>query len=262
MIDIELIVGTMGLPAIQSGKIPKFSQAQLNRAASTLKSFRTGADTFVESNKPVKLPAEDWVSLKDLDKMYEDLEDPMATDNEHLETWPLEMQMPLLIQFMDCRVFLSENLPARPYGGMIAAQVLPPPDSDLYRLAWQAGLLDDIRRFSDLLNSGGITPLESELMRTLFPETHDYLLVELLDRITTAVADGKTESWDGSWRAPALAAFTGVPVASFQDVMQMQTGMAQKTAGRPKGAGSLQVAKLSLTGAQAIEARTLDRSKL
>lgn len=262
MIEIELLVGTMGLEAILADKPPKYSAALMARAAATLKEFRAGADTFASSNHPGPLPKENYEIARNFEEIVTKLEQSTAVETvaDGLASWPAELQMPLIVQMADVRAYLAQQVPTQVVTGAFSGFKLPPSDSDKFRFLWQANLVDDVTKFADLLNSGAITPIESALMRTLFPMTHDYLLIEVLDRVMAAAVDDKLADWEGSWRKPALSGFLGVPLTTFEDTMQMQTGMAEKTAGRPKGAGSLQMAQINQTGNQAMEARTIDRS--
>ncbi len=262
MIEIELIVGTMGLDKILADKLPKYSAALLSRAGGTLKAFKNGAKDFSEMDEPGNLP-EDRYGLDDFDELSKMLQDDQELDDviEGLATWPTEMQMEVMVLIADVKTYLGQQLPTNQVTGSISAYSLPCSDSDKFRFLFQANLANDIKTFIDLLNSGGITPLESALMRTLFPQTHDYLVIEVMDRVLEASADGTIDEWEGGWRKAALSGLLGVPVASFSDVMSYQTGMEEKTAGRPKGPGSVQVAQYNLTDNQNLEANTLDLSK-
>jgi hypothetical protein len=262
MIEIELIVGTMGLDKVLAGKLPRYSKSVLDRAGSTLKVFKTGAKTFAESNNPGNIP--DWnLGVNDYDQITKDLQkdEDLLDLADSLETWPSELQTEVMVLLADIKVYLSNQLPMSQVTGALSSYSLPPSDSDKFRFLFQANLVDDIRTFVDLLNSGGITPIESALMRTLFPQTHDYLVIEVMDQVLDAVVDGDIAQWEGGWRKPALSGLLGVPVMDFQSVMQMQTGMEEKTAGRPKGPGSLQVAGFNQTDSQKLDATTIDQSK-
>ncbi len=263
MIEIELIVGTMGLDKILSGKLPRYSAALLGRAASTLKAFRNGAKQFAESDSTGALP--EWkYDLSEFDQLSAQLQSDVSEEDitASLETWPSEFQIELMVKIGDIKAYLGEQLPTNRVVGAISGYSLTPSDSDKFRFLFQANLVDDIRTFSDLLNSGAITPIESALMRTLFPQTHDYLVIEIVDRVVQAIVDKEIDQWEGGWRKPALSGLFGVPVASFSDIMQMQTGMEEKTAGRPKGPGALQVAQFSQTDSQKLDATTIDQSKI
>ena len=262
MIEIELIVGTMGLDKILADKLPKYNPHLLTKAASTLRAFRKGAGEFADSAKPGSMPDEKY-ELKDYDDLVAMLqEEPeIMSVIEGLETWPSELQTEIMVKIADVKAYLQGQMPQQQMSGSIASFPLPPSDSDKFRFLWQANLCDDVRTFIDLLNAGAITPIESALMRTLFPETHDYLLVEVMDKVMDAAVAGDMQEWEGSWRKPALSGFLGVPVTNFQDVMQNQTGFQEKTAGRPKEPGSVQVASSNLTDNQKLDTKTLDLSK-
>lgn len=263
MIEIELIVGTMGLDKILADKLPKYNESLLNKAASTLKTFKRGAKEFSEMNEPGNLPDES-ISLSDFD----DLSAAIQQDQEvmeavaGLETWPTELQMEVSVLVADVKAYLAGQLPTNQVTGSIMGHSLPCSDSDKFRFLFQANLANDIRTFVELLNSGAITPIESALMRTLFPQTHDYLIIEIMDRVLDATVDGTIDEWEGGWRKSALSGLLGVPVASFTDVLQYQTGMQEKTAGRPKGPGAVQVAGFNLTDNQKLETDTIDQSKI
>lgn len=259
MIEIELIVGTMGLKNILADKLPRYSEALLKRAASVLKDFRQGAEEFADSTEPRSLP-EETIDYSDYDKLSQSLllDQEVVEAAEGLASWPTELQMELLVQIADVKAYLQGQLPRNELKGAISAVSIEPSDSDKFRFLWQANLVDDVRVFVGLLNSGAITPIESALMRTLFPQTHDYLLVEVMDRVLDAVVAGKTDDWEGGWRKQALSGLLGIPVASFQDVMTWQTGMEEKTAGRPKDPDAVQVAQMNLTDNQKIDTKTLD----
>lgn len=263
MIEIELIVGTMGLRQILADKLPRFSKSLLDRAGTTLKAFKGGAKDFAEMNKPGRLPDEAFTldDFDDLSKLLQD-EQEIMTAIEGLATWPSELQMEVTVLVADVKAYLMQQLPTNQVTGSMAGFSLPPSDSDKFRFIWQANLCNDIREFVSLLNSGSITPIESTLMRTIFPQTHDFLIVEVMDHVLDATVSGDIEEWEGSWRKPALSGLLGVPVDNFQDVMQAQTGLQEKTAGRPKQAGALQTAQLNLTTNQAIDTKTVDQSKL
>lgn len=262
MIEIELIVGTLGLDKILGDKLPRYSKSLLDKAGTTLKAFKNGATEFADKDKPGSLPDETY-GLRD----YQDLAEKLQSEAEivdvveGLASWPSEMQVEIMVLIADIKAYLGGQLPQQQVSGSFSGVFTEPSDSDQFRFLWQANLVDDIRRFVDLLNSGSITPLESTLMRTLFPETHDYLIVEVMDRVLDAVVAKETESWEGSWRKPALSGLLGVPVANFQDVMGYQTGMAEKTAGRPKEGGAVQIASVNLTDNQKIDTKTVDQSK-
>lgn len=262
MIEIELIVGTMGLESILSDKLPKYSKALLDKASSTLNIFRRGAEDFAKMNQPGSLPDENY-SLKTFEEITEKLleDQEMLPVVESLASWPSDLQIELLVLLADVKAYLSAYIPANEVSGALMGFDVPVSDSDKFRFMWQANLVDDIRKFVDLLNAGAITPLESELMRTLFPQTHDYLLIEVMDKMLEAAVDGSISSWEGGWRKQALSGFLNVPIASFTDIMQFQTGMQQKTAGRPKGPGAVQMAQMNLTNNQKVDTRTLDLSK-
>lgn len=262
MIEIELIVGTFGLDKILADRLPKFSKSLLDKAGTTLKAFKAGASEFSDRNKPGSMPDETY-GLKD----FQDLQKALQNDQEivdvveGLATWPTELQTELLVLIADVRAYLNSQLPQQQVSGSFAGRFVQPSDSDTFRFLWQANIIDDIRRFSDLLNSGAITPVESALMRTLFPMTHDYLVIEVMGQVLEAVVDGRADTWEGSWRKPALAGLLGVPIMNFSDVMGYQTGMAEKTAGRPKGPGAIQIANFNLTDNQKIDTKTVDQSK-
>lgn len=263
MIEIELIVGTMGLKNILAGKLPKYSGALLSKAGSTLKAFRDGAVAFSEQNKPSDSPDETY-SLSDFDQLMIEIQNDLQMDEaaKAMESWPSELLPELMILIADVKAYLGQQVPQQVVSGSISGTYLPPSDSDKFRFLWQANLVDDVRRFIDLLNSGSITPIESALMRTLFPQTHDYLVIEVMDKVLDAAVRGKAETWEGTWRKQALSGLLGVPVMNFQDVMQYQTGMEEKTAGRPKSGNAVQIAKMDLSSNQAIETRTLDQTKI
>ncbi len=261
MIEIELIVGTMGLDKILADRLPRYSEALLKRASGVLKEFKAGAKEFAESDEPSGLPDSviEYSQYEQLiQKMLDDQE--FAELTEGLESWPSELQIEILTQIADVKAYLNAQAPRNEMVGAISATQVEPSDSDKFRFLWQAELVNDIRGFVGLLNSGAITPIESALMRTLFPQTHDYLLVEVMDKVLDAVVAGKADEWEGSWRKTALSGFLGVPVTSFRDVMTWQTGMEDKTAGRPKGPGSVQIASMNLTDNQKIDTKTLDLS--
>jgi len=263
MIEIELIVGTMGLEKILAGKLPKYNPSLLSKAASTLKYFREGVDDFAKKNSPGSLPDETF-KLKTFDELQEMLKsEPEMEDFEaSLMTWPSELQMQIMTLCADVRAFLTEQNPQQEVGGFLFGDFIPVSDTDKFRFLMQANLCDDVRRYVDLLNSGAITPIESGIMRLLFPETNDYLVIEVIEKVMDASLNGKIKTWEGSWRKPALSGLLGVPVMNFSDVMGYQTGVQEKTAGRPKGPGAIQIAKLDLTENQAVQTNTIDRSKL
>lgn len=263
MIEIELIVGTMGLENILADKLPKYSKTMLTKAGTTLKAFRDGAEEFARLNSPGKLPQESY-GLKYFEKLSEDLqkEQEVVDSVAGLASWPEELQMEVSILVADIKAYLTEQLPQQEIMGTFAGMPVTPSDSDQFRFLWQANLIDDVRKFVDLLNSGAITPLESALMRTLFPQTHDYLVIEVMDQVLEATVSGKIYEWEGSWRKSALSGLLGIPVASFSDVAGFQTGMAEKTAGRPKGPGAIQIANMNLSTNERMETRTLDKSKI
>lgn len=262
MIEIELIVGTMGLEKVLADKLPKYSKSLLDKAGSTLKSFKAGAADFAQKNQPGKMPDETF-GLSD----FEDLQAMLTSEQEivdaieGLASWPTEFQMEISVLVADIKAYLGQQLPQQQVTGAFSGTFIAPSDSDQFRFLWQANLVDDIRRFVDLLNSGSITPIESALMRTLFPQTHDYLVIEVMDKVLDAVIQGGTENWEGSWRKPALSGLLGVPIMNFSDVMGYQTGHEEKTAGRPKGAGAVQIANVNLTDNQKIDTKTVDQSK-
>ncbi len=259
MIEIELIVGTMGLDMILADRLPKYSAALLKRASSVLKDFKEGANVFADSDEPEGLP-DAVIPYEDYDKLTKKMLDDQdyVEMTEGLESWPSELQMEIMVQIADVKAYLMDQMPRNEMVGAISSTQIEPSDSDKFRFLWQAELVNDIRGFVGLLNSGAITPIESALMRTLFPQTHDYLIVEVMDKTMDALLDGKADEWEGSWRKTALSGLLGVPVTSFQDVMTWQTGMEDKTAGRPKGPGSVQVASMNLTDNQKIDTKTLD----
>lgn len=263
MIEIELIVGTMGLDKILADKLPKYNKSLLDRAGTTLKAFKNGARDFSQMTEPGNLPDE-ALSLDDFDRISEDLlQDQEITDViESLATWPTDLQMELSVLIADIKAYLGNQLPTNQVTGSIMSHSLPCSDSDKFRFMFQANLTNDIRTFVELLNSGAITPIESALMRTLFPETHDYLIVEIMDKVLDATVDGSIDDWEGGWRKSALSGLLGVSVSSFQDVMQYQTGMQDKTAGRPKGPGAVQVAGFNLTDNQKLDTDTIDKTKI
>lgn len=263
MIEIELIVGTMGLKNVLGDRLPKYSQALLNKAGATLKTFKAGADEFYTRNRPGQLPDETF-KLKDYQSLSEMLQNDqeMLSAVEGLASWPSELQMALQVQIADVKAYLGQQLPQQTVVGTFSGSYLDPSDTDKFRFLMQANLCDDVTRYIDLLNSGAITPIESGLMRTLFPMTNDYLVIEVMDKVMEAALNKKVESWEGTWRKNALSGLLGIPIMSFSDVMTYQTGMQEKTAGRPKGPGAVQIAKMDLTENQAIQTNTLDRSKI
>lgn len=263
MIEIELIVGTMGLDKILEDKLPKYSASLLTKAGSTLKAFREGASVFADSNKPKDLPDETY-SLSDFDDLMKSIQNDLEfeTAAEAMETWPSELLPELMTLIADVKAYLGQQVPQQVVSGSMSGTYLTPSDSDKFRFLWQANLVDDVRRFIDLLNSGAITSVESSLMRTLFPETHDYLIVEVMDKVLDASVEGKVETWEGTWRKQALSGLLGVPVMSFTDVLQYQTGMEEKTAGRPKQQGAVQIAQMDFTSNQAMDTRTVDKTKI
>lgn len=262
MIEIELIVGTMGLGKVLDDKLPKYSKALLDKAGGTLKTFKEGAKTFADKNKPGSMPNESY-GLKDFEELSKMLttEQELLPMIEGLASWPSELQMEISVLVADIKAYLSQQIPQSQVSGAFSGSFVKPSDSDQFRFLDQANLADDIRRFVDLLNCGAITPVESALMRTLFPQTHDYLVIEVMDQVLEAVTSGKAEIWEGSWRKAALSGLLGVPIMNFSDVMGYQTGMEEKTAGRPKGPGAVQLAGANLTDNQKINTKTLDLSK-
>jgi hypothetical protein len=262
MIEIELIVGTMGLDKVLADKLPKYSKGLLDKAGSTLKSLKAGAADFATKNQPGSMPDETY-GLSDYEELQEMLtgEQEIVDAVEGLASWPTEFQMEVSVLVADIKAYLGQQLPQQQVTGSFSGTFVTPSDSDQFRFLWQANLIDDIRRFVDLLNSGSITPLESALMRTLFPQTHDYLIVEVMDKVLDAVVTGKADAWEGSWRKPALSGLLGVPIMNFSDVMGYQTGHEEKTAGRPKQANAVQIANVNLTDNQKIDTKTVDQSK-
>lgn len=261
MLEIELIVGTMGLTALFQDKLPRYSQALLSRSSDVLKEFERAAKSMSKRSGTGPMP-EDDLDFSDYDRLQrmllEDAE--IVTVEEGLSSWPSELQLPLIVQIADVKSYLRNQLPLQQMSGTMAAKALEPSDSDKFRFLWQANLCNDIRRFSSLFTAGAITPIESQLMRTLFPEAHDFFVILVMDQLVQAVADGKADDWSGGWQNNAMSNLLGVPIASFEDVMNWQTGMAEKTAGRPKSNSSIQLAKFNLTDNQKIDTNTLDLS--
>lgn len=263
MIEIELIVGTLGLEKILADKLPKYSQSLLTKAGSTLKTFKAGAKEFAEKNNPGSLPDEQFglEDFKDLSLKLQ-MDQDITEAIEGLATWPTEMQTEIMVLIADIKVYLGQQLPQQQVTGTFSGSFIDPSDSDKFRFLWQANLVNDIRGFVDLLNSGSITPIESALLRTLFPQTHDYLVIEVMDKVLDAAIDGSVETWEGTWRKPALSGLLGIPIMNFSDIGALQSGFAEKTVGRPKGPGAIQMAGVNLSENDRMEAKTLDKSKL
>ena len=261
MIEIELIVGTMGINALFKDKLPKYSPALLKRAASTLKEFEQAAKQLSEQSNVSRLPKDEFAFSE-----YQELvdlvnaEQEMLTVAEGIDFWPETLQIPLLVQIADVKMYLQSQVPTQVMSSGLGSSFLEPSDSDKFRFLWQANLANDITSFGDVFLAGGITPLESAVMRTLFPMAHDYFVIAVMDQLITAAVNKELDSWEGGWQKPAISALLGVPVTSFSDVLQNQTGMAEKSVGRPKGPGSVQLAQLDLTTSQKVDTKTLDLS--
>lgn len=261
MLEIELIVGTMGLDALYRDKLPRYSQALLSRSSDALKEFEKAAKSMSKRTTNDNMP-EDTLDFSDYERLQRMLleDEEILTVEEGLSSWPSELQIPLVTQIADVKWYLQNQLPLQQMSGTMVSQALEPSDSDKFRFLWQANLCNDIRRFSSLFTAGAITPLESQLMRTLFPEAHDFFVILVMDQLVQAVADGKADDWSGGWQNNAMSNLLGVPITSFEDVMNWQTGMAEKTAGRPKSSSSIQLAKMNLTDNQKIDTETQDFS--
>jgi hypothetical protein len=261
MIEIELIVGTMGLDALFKDKLPKYSPALLKRAAGALKEFDKAAKQLSSRSTVDRLPKETY-SFAEFSELQNLLQSDQEVDNmaQGLESWPSELQMPLIVQIADVKSYLQAQIPSQQMSSGLGATFLEPSDSDKFRFLWQANLVNDITNFGEVFLAGGITPLESAVMRTLFPMAHDYFIIAVMDELITAAVNKELDEWEGGWQKPSISALLGVPVTSFSDVLQNQTGMAEKGVGRPKGPGSVQLAQLDLTTSQKVDTKTLDLS--
>ena len=258
MIEIELIIGTMGLKKIFHNKFPRYSPALFAKASRVLKEFdKSAKELSMKSPNPVP---NDVYSFSD----YDELKDMIHADRDHAEvidglaTWPDQLQMPLVALLSSVKEFLSMQLPTEQGGGTLSLEFLEPSDSDKFRFLWQANLLEDITRFGELFTSSAITPIESKLMRTLFPAAHDYFVTQVMMEVVDKVVAEETADWSGGWQNPAISALLGIPIATLADTMTWQTGHAEKTAGRPKGTGSVQLAQYNLTDNQKIDTKTMD----
>ncbi len=263
MLEIELIVGTMGLRAIFGDKLPRYSKALLDRASTVLKSFETQAKSMAKQTSTGAMPSEeyDFKDYKELTKMLQD-DQEVLNAAEGLASWPSDLQIELITQIADVKIYLAEQLPLQQSAGFLSSEFLECSDSDKFRFLWQANLCEDIRGFGDLFLAGAITPIESQLMRTLFPGAHDFFVTLVIDQVLDAAVTDRLADWEGGWQKPAISALLGIPIDTFGDVMGWQSGMNEKEAGRPKGAGSLQLARINQTENQAADFKTVDQSKL
>lgn len=261
MIEIELIVGTMGLESLFKDRLPKYSPALLKRAAGALKEFDRAAKQLSSLSNVSRLPKDEY-TFTEYAYLQELLQLDQEVDNmaQGLESWPSYLQIPLMTQIADVKNYLHGQIPTQAMSSGLGAVFLEPSDSDKFRFLWQANLANDITSFGEVFLAGGITPLESAVMRTLFPMAHDYFVIAVMDQLINAAVNKELDSWEGGWQKPAISALLGVPVTSFSDVLQNQTGMAEKGVGRPKEPGSVQLAQLDLTTSQKIDTKTLDLS--
>jgi hypothetical protein len=256
MLEQELIAAEIGLWPVVTGKLPKYSDALINRAMRIQKEFRDVAKKFGEISKPLPMP-EATILRKDYDKVVEGLNTEWDSDivAENMAQWPDELYAMVEMQLLENRIYLQPQVPTQVPFGSFQMTLIEPSDSDKARFMWQANLVDRPQRFAELFLAGALTQVETALMRTLYPALFDVFLFALIDEIVAAAMDNKIASWEGGWKRLAMSNLLGVQVDSFQNVLAWQTGFEEKTAGRPPNPGRIELAEANQTDLQKTQAR-------
>lgn len=256
MLEQELLAAELGIGPVLDGKLPKYSDALMNRALRIEKQFLDAAKEFAKLKKPAAMP-EITVPRKEFDQIVQALNEDWkpATVEASMDAWPPELYPMIEMQLIETRIYLQPQIPTQVPFGAFQMSLIEPSDSDKARFMWQCNLVDRPIRFAELFLAGALTTVETALMRTLYPALFDLFLFALFDEIVDAVDRNDIASWEGGWKRLAMSNLLGVQVESFQNVLAWQTGFEEKTAGRPPNPGRIELAEANQTDLQKTQAR-------
>jgi hypothetical protein len=214
------------------------------------------AKQFAELSKPAPFP-ETTVPRKQFQEIVEQLtrDLPLEDVEETIDGYDSDLGLMVQTQLIDNRFYLQAQIPTQVPFGAFKMTLIEPSDSDKARFMWQCNLIDRPLRFAELFLAGALTQVETALMRTLYPELFDVLLMAVIDEIIAAAENDKLASWEGGWKRLAMSNLLGVQVDTFQNVMTWQTGFEEKTAGRPPSPGRIELAEANATDTQKTQAR-------
>lgn len=256
MLQSEAITGAVGLDPVLTGKLPKPTKALFSRGDQLVKDMTAAGKEFAELRRPAPFP-ETTVSRKRFQEIVDSLNKDLSLEDVEPTVSEYDGSLGLLIQtqLIDNRFYLQSQVPTQVPFGAFSMTLLEPSDSDKARFMWQCNLIDRPLRFAELFLAGALTTVETALMRTLYPELFDVLLLSVIDEVIKAAENNDIASWEGGWKRLAMSNLLGVQVDSFQNVLAWQTGFEEKTAGRPPNPGRIELAEANQTDLQKTQAR-------
>jgi hypothetical protein len=256
MLQSEAIAGVMGLGPVLSGKLPKPTKILVSRGDQLVRDMAAAATEFAKLRKPAPFP-ETTVPRKRFQEIVDQLNQEPSLEELEQTALDYEDDLGLLVetQIIDNRYYLQSQVPTQVPFGAFSMTLLEPSDSDKARFMWQCNLIDRPLRFAELFLAGALTTVETALMRTLYPELFDVLLLSVIEEVIKAAENNDIASWEGGWKRLAMSNLLGVQVESFQNVLAWQTGFEEKTAGRPPNPGRIELAEANQTDLQKTQAR-------
>lgn len=252
MLQSDWITGTIGLKAYFGlGKI-KLTQAQYIQALKADKYIQSRANAWISAQKASKLP-KNKITTADYDDLAAALDNPFDA-NPDISILPEEFQLDTIARYLDIRGWLEANQPAVTFSGGLIAREIPPSDTAKTKFMWSANMINDITHVFDLLDSGALTQFEATVLREIFPDFTMAVLLAYLNASLDYIYNEKKPTLAG-WQLLGLSTLAGVPITSFEDVLQWQTGFPEAGGpGRPAADKAPNLAQPNLTDSQKLDA--------
>lgn len=250
-IQSDFLTGILGLSAYFGMKRIKITSAMIAESSNIEKTVRTRAKAWAGMTRAGKFTPS-TLRVGDYDNIIAALESPYQA-NPDISGLPLDMQTDVVVKYLDIRGWLEDNRPALKFSQGVVAREIEPSETDKTKFIWSCGMIDNVRRIFDLLDSGALSLPEALAFKDLFPELALFVAQEYLRATIDYMYNEKKPTLSG-WQLVGLSALMGVPTTSFDDVLQWQSGFDQGGGpGRPASDKTPNLAQPNLTDLQKLD---------
>jgi hypothetical protein len=251
MLASDWITGTIGLSAYFGLGKMKVTQKMYLDSLQADKIIAKRAKAWVAAKRPGKLPKAE-IGTKDYDSLVAALDNPFDA-NPDISVLPEDLQLDVIARYLDVRGWLEQHQPAIKMSGGLIAREIPPPESDKLKFMWSANMINDVTQIFDMLDAGSLTLFEASALREIFPDFTMAVLLAYINATLDFVYNEDKITLSG-WQTLGLSTLAGVPITSFDDVLQWQSGFPQPDGpGRPPGDKAPNLAQPNLSDSQRLD---------